>query len=99
MFDYRWSMEPRASAQAEATPLLLALDGFATALDHLVKVVDDRGLDELDAAALVEFLQAFEQIRSRMSVIDQAAICGAVARDLPQVLCRRSMNQVLMQAS
>jgi hypothetical protein len=83
---------------AEATPLQHALDGFATALDHLVKVVDDGAVDDLDAVGLVGFLQEFEVVRNRLPVVDHRVIRSAVERDLPHTLCRRSMLQVLMQA-
>jgi hypothetical protein len=68
---------------AEATPLQHALDGFATALDHLVKVVDDGAVDDLDAVGLVGFLQEFEVVRNRLPVVDHRVIRSAVERDLP----------------
>src|SRR6478735_3046541 len=85
-------------AAAEATPLQLALDGFGTALDHLVKIVDDGALEDLDGNGMVAFLQGLEQVRNRVPVIDHAAIGSAVRRELPNALCRRTMNQVLMSA-
>jgi hypothetical protein len=86
------------SEVAEASPLHDALDGFATAVDHLVKVVDDGAVDVLDAVGLVGFLHEFEAVRNRLPVVDHRAIRSAVERDLPHTLCRRSMVQVLMQA-
>ena len=80
------------SEVAEASPLHDALDGFATAVDHLVKVVDDGAVDVLDAVGLVGFLQEFEAVRNRLPVVDHRAIRSAVERDLPHTLCRRSMR-------
>ncbi len=87
----------RADA-VDATPLQHALDGFSTALDHLVKIVDDGGVDELDAHALVGFAQDFEAIRNRMSCIDHVVIRTGVDRDVPHSLCQRNMGRVLAGA-
>jgi hypothetical protein len=91
-------MNPECGNAVEATPLQLAFDGFATAFSHLVKVVDDGGLDGVGAAGLVGFLQDYETIRNRMPVIDHAAIRAGIDGDLPHELCQRSMGRVLTQA-
>jgi hypothetical protein len=44
-----------ATATAEPTPVDHALDQLTTSLDHLVKLVEDGGLDGYDNAGLVEF--------------------------------------------
>jgi len=80
---------------AAATALQDALDGFSTALDHLVKVVGDGALDDLDANGMVGFFQAVEQVRNRIPLIDHVAISHAVQRELPTSLCQRSMGRVL----
>jgi hypothetical protein len=82
------------SELAEPTPLQHAPDEFVTAFGHLVKVVDDGALDDLDAAGLVGFLQEFEAIRNQFPVVDHRVIQSAIGRDLPHTLCRRSMVQV-----
>ena len=38
---------------AELTPVDHALDALATGFDHLIKLVDDRGLEAFDDAGLV----------------------------------------------
>jgi hypothetical protein len=94
-------MDPTSAAPtcvANATPLEQAMDGFATAFGHLVKVVDDGGLDDLDAHGLVGFLQDYESVRNAMAVVDHAAIHTATERDVPHLLCQRSMARVLTQA-
>ena len=80
---------------AEASSLQHALDGFATSLEHLVKVVEDGALEDLDAPGLVGFFQAVERVRNRIPLIDHAAISHAVQRELPARLCQRSMSRVL----
>jgi hypothetical protein len=57
-------------------PVDLALDQLNVSLDHLVKLVEDGGLEVLDDAGLVGFLQGFEQLRNRLPLVDHAAIGG-----------------------
>jgi len=45
-----------------------ALDQLTTALDHLVKVVEDGGLDSFDNGRLQGFIQSFERTRNRAVV-------------------------------
>ncbi len=78
-----------------ATALQHALDGFSTALDHLVKVVEDGALEDLDASGMVGFFQAVEQVRNRIPLVDHMAISHAVERELPARLCQRSIGRVL----
>ena len=79
----------------ELTAVEHALDAFATGLDHLVKVVEDGGLDAHDDAGLVGFLRAFEQTRNRMSLVDHRVVADGVARGLPDRLTQPSMVGVL----
>ena len=88
-----WEATPLPQA-----PLFDAMDGFATSFGHLVKVVDDGGLEDLDAPGLVGFLQMFETVRNAMPVIDHAVIRTATERDVPHTLCQSSMRRVLTQA-
>jgi len=80
---------------AGASSLQHALDGFATSLEHLVKVVEDGALEDLDAPGLVGFFQAVERVRNRIPLIDHGVISHAVQRELPARLCQRSMSRVL----
>jgi len=50
------------------------LNAVVTGLDHLIKRVDDRGLEQLDDPALIEFMHTFEQLRNRLSVVDHHII-------------------------
>ena len=51
-----------------------ALDALSTALDHLVKVVEDGGLDGYDGAGLLGFARSFEQVRRRTGLVDHRLV-------------------------
>ncbi len=88
-------MKPDLSAAAAASPLRGAMDGLDTALQHLIKVVEDGALGDLGAVSLVGFLQEFEQFCNQLPVVDRAAIQYGMEHDIPNVLNERSMSQVL----
>ena len=69
-------------------PVDLALDALSTSLDHLVKLVEDGGLDVLDDAGFVGFLQGFERLRNRLPLVDHRVIADATRRQLPDALCQ-----------
>ena len=83
---------------AELTPVDDALDVLVTGVDRLLKLVDDHGLEALDDAGLVGFLQGFERLRNRMWLIDHQLIADGLRRDLPTALCQGSMRRVLGSA-
>ena len=76
-------------------PVDFALDQLATCLDHLVKVVEDGGLDYFCDPQLVTVMQTFERIRNRMPLIDHRLISDATARNLPDVLTQGTMLPTL----
>jgi Domain of unknown function (DUF222) len=78
------------------TPVDYALDQFATSLDHLIKVVEDSGLDYFDDSQFVTVLQTFEQIRNRMPLVDHRLIADATTRNLPNVLTQGNMTRTLI---
>ena len=80
------------------SPVDLALRGLSSALDVLVASVDSGGLDQVDDVGLVRFLQGFEQVRNRMSLVDHRVITEGEARRLPESLTQTSMARVLTQA-
>jgi hypothetical protein len=101
VFEYHESVELRGTAAAgvvEPTPTELALDALSTSLDHLVKIVEDGGLDAFDDAGLVGFLQDFERVRNRLPLVDHRVIGDATRRGLPDPLCQGSMARVLASA-
>ena len=56
------------------TPVDEALDQLANDFDHLVKLVEDGGLDHYDDTGLVGFLHGFEQLRNRLSLVDHVTV-------------------------
>ena len=80
------------------TPVVHALDQLTTGLDHLVKLVEDGGLDHYDDPGLVGFLQGFEKVRKWLPLVDHAGVVAVEARDLPQTLCQGSVRRVLTSA-
>ena len=76
-------------------PVDLALDQLSVSLDHLVKLVEDGGLDGLDDAGLIGFLQGFEQVRNRLPLVDHRAISDATRRQRSDALCQTNMARVL----
>ena len=79
-------------------PVDQALDQLSVGLDHLVKLVEDGGLDHYDDHGLVGFLQGFERVRNRLSLVDHVSIAAVEGRDLPQTLCQGSVRRVLTSA-
>jgi hypothetical protein len=75
-----------------------ALDALNVGLDHLVKLVEDGGLEVLDDAQLVGFLQGFERVRNRLPLVDHRVIGDATRRGLPESLCQSNMARVLTSA-
>ena len=64
-------------------------------LDHLIKLVQDRALETFDDTELVGFLQGFERLRNRLSLVDHQVINEAGRRGLPDRLCRGSLPRML----
>ena len=77
---------------------LRALQALSSALQDLVEVVEDAGLEPLNTDQFVGFLQGFEQVRNRMAVVDHRAIRDAESRDLATSLCQGRLSRVLCQA-
>ncbi|HET9872034.1 MAG TPA: hypothetical protein VFP89_05495 [Propionibacteriaceae bacterium] len=85
-----------ATAQQEVTAVDQAMDQLATAVDHLVKVVDDGGLDHYEFSELVGFMQSFEQVRNRLPLVDHRVIADGERRGLADALSQPSMRRVLV---
>jgi Domain of unknown function (DUF222) len=75
-----------------------ALDVLHVSLDHLIKLVEDRGLEILDDTQLVSFLQGFERLRNRLPLVDHQVINEAGRRGLPESLCQGSLPRMLASA-
>ena len=72
-----------------------ALAGLSTAIDHLIKVVADRGLEVFDDPDTIQFLHLFEQLRNRLPLIDHQLVAEINRRDLATSLCQGSAQRVL----
>lgn len=91
-------MKPLASCRpAESTPVADALAVLSGGLDLMLEGLGGGGLDHFDDAGLVDFLQGFERLRNRLSVVDHRLIANGDRRGLPSVLGQPSMRQVLVQ--
>jgi hypothetical protein len=72
-----------------------ALDALSVSLDHLVKLVEDSGLETFNDAQLVGFQQGFERVRNRLPLVDHAVIGAVLARDLPAKLAQSTPQRML----
>ena len=88
-------MEIAGTDLVEETAADAALDGFVAALDHLIGVVDDGGLDGFDGLRLVGFLQRFERARNRTALVDHRALRVAGAVRLPETVGQPNLKTVL----
>jgi hypothetical protein len=77
------------------TPVDHAFDQLSTGLDHLIKVVEDGGLDHYDDNQLVRFHQAFETLRARMPIVEHHIITHEERRDLPGRRLQPNLVQLL----
>ena len=80
----------------EVSPVDLALEQFSLGVDHLVKLLEDGGLDHYDNPGFVTFTQDFEQIRNRIPLADHRIVADAERRNLPEVLTQPNLVRMLM---
>jgi len=80
-----------------AEVLLAAVDGARTAVQHVIKLVEDGSLTDLGAVGLVGFLQEWETVRNMMPVVDRTAIQYGTEQGVPAALTQRTMAQVLAE--
>src|SRR5918997_1118602 len=74
-----------------------APDTFRTGLRHLVKLVEDGGLEALDNTAFVGFLLEFERTRNQLALVDHQSVRDAQRRDLAGELCQSSLPKALTE--
>ncbi|HEX8487420.1 MAG TPA: DUF222 domain-containing protein [Propionibacteriaceae bacterium] len=86
---------PQKGARASAVDD--ALEVLSASLAQLVALLEDGGLEHYDAAGLVGFLQSFESLRNRLSLVDHRAVAEGELRGLAEALGQPSMRQVLVQ--
>lgn len=82
-------------AVGDMTPVDDALDGLITSFDHLMKLLDDGGLESYQDMAFIGFMQTFERLRNRLSLVDHRVIADGDRRGLPDLVCQSTMFKVL----
>ena len=80
----------------EVSPVDLALEQLTLGVDHLVKLLEDGGLDHYDNPGFVTFTQDFEKIRNRIPLADHRIVADAERRNLPEVLTQPNLVRMLM---
>jgi hypothetical protein len=75
-----------------------ALDTFKVGLSHLIKLVEDGGLQALDNGQFVEFLQEFERTRNRLALVDHQSVKDGQRRDLAGELGQSSLARAFAAA-
>ena len=81
--------------RADTHPLHAAVDTVRTAVEHLIKLVDDGVHADLGALSLVETLRQWETVRNTLPVVDRALIQHGTEQGHPNVLSERTMVGVL----
>ena len=89
-------MNAATAPEPAAADLRAAVDALGTAVEHLIKLVEDGALGGLGAFGLVETMQAFETVRNKLPVVDRAIIQYGTEQGVPSTLSERSMTQVVM---
>jgi hypothetical protein len=95
MFVYTRLMESlleTITAEGAATDALAQLRDGA---DLLIEVAEVGGLDHYSNEQLVVFMQEFERVRRRLSLVDHQVVREAQARKLPDTLTQPSVQRVL----
>src|SRR3954453_7771073 len=88
-------MDIEGGQSGGATPVDHALDALSTALDHLVKIVEDGGLDAYDQAGLLGFARSFEQVRRRSTLVDHRLVRDLETRRVAETLTQPSTGALL----
>src|SRR3954468_47004 len=88
-------MDIEGGQSGGATPVDHALDALSTAVSHLVKVVEDGGLDGYDQAGLLGFARSFEQVRRRSGVVDHRLVRDLETRRVAETLAQPSTGALL----
>jgi hypothetical protein len=96
VFDYNRIMDPTTAPETVGHPLLAAVDAAETAVEHLIKLVDDGSHTDLGAFGLVEVLRHLERVRNKLPVVDGTLIQHGSEQGAPGTLSERSMVGVLM---
>ena len=63
--------------------------------EHLLKLLEDGGLEGYDDTRFVAYLQGFERFRNRLSLADHQSVRDAQRRDLAGELCHSTLPRAL----
>ena len=72
-----------------------AFDALTVGYEHLLKLVEDGGLEIYDHARLVGFLQGWERFRNRLALVDHQAVRAAQKAELAGELCHSTLPRAL----
>ena len=78
-----------------ADALDAAFDAAKVHFEHVLKLVEDGGLEAYDDTRLVGFLHQFERFRNRLPLVDHQAVKDAQRRDLAGSLCHSTLPRLL----
>ena len=82
----------------DVTPVDHALGVLESGLDHLVRAVEQGGLDHYDDGRLIEFAQTFERVRNQMSLVDHEVVAAGGAQRLAERRTQPDLARVLVSA-
>ncbi len=72
-----------------------AFDALTVGYEHLLKLLEDGGLEGYDDTRFVAYLQGFERFRNRLALADHQAVRDAQRRDLAGELCHSTLPRAL----
>ena len=72
-----------------------AFDALTVQYEHLLKLLEDGGLEGYDNTRFVAYLQGFERFRNRLSLADHQSVRDAQGRDLAGELCHSTLPRAL----
>lgn len=84
------------SQEVSTSSFGVALTGLTEALDWVIDVVESGGLDELGVMELVNAVQGFERVRSRMALIDHRVVGDCERRQIADELNLRTTRALLV---
>lgn len=82
----------------DVTPVDHALGVLESGLNHLVRAVEQGGLNHYDDGRLIEFAQTFERVRNRMSLVDHEVVAAGDVQRLAERLTQPDLARVLVSA-
>ncbi|MCW2803157.1 MAG: hypothetical protein JWN06_1374, partial [Propionibacteriaceae bacterium] len=84
-----------SSGGVDATPVDHALDQLRVAMGHLVKAVEDGGLDHYDIPRLLGFVVEFERVRNGAALVDHRVVADCDRRQLADGANARTTRALL----